>query len=216
MTMKEHYPSSSVVYAGRPLAHSKRVLQALPQCHVLECELNSDKVTGLCEALGPTILIVDYDSLKRLEGGQVPATASLPALQLLVLSGVCDAEVYQATLRAGCSGVLPADSPVEMFQRVIKAMTEGEMWYPRSVLSALARGSLLGAQDQPRLTARELEILRLLGAEQKNQAIADQLFISRETVRWHLRALYSKIGVTGRLEARRYALSATIPRHRTN
>jgi NarL family two-component system response regulator LiaR len=90
----------------------------------------------------------------------------------------------------------------------VKAIGDGDLWYPRAVLSALVRRSILNRSvSQKRLTSREMEILRLLGMETKNQTIADQLFISRETVRWHLRALYSKIGVNNRSEAQQYVLN---------
>jgi len=64
---------------------------------------------------------------------------------------------------------------------------------------------LLSAESPRKLTRREKEILRLVGQGYKNQEIAEQLFISRETVRWHLRSLYPKIGVQDRLSAAFYA-----------
>jgi DNA-binding NarL/FixJ family response regulator len=199
------------VYAGTSLARAADVHKALPQCLMHRFALDGDELARLCQSLGPTILIVDYESLRRLGGGPVPIAVSLSSLQVLVLSPVCDEEVYRTTLAAGCSGVLAEDAVKDTLKRVVTAMGEGELWYPRSVLSALARGTLGNMNNtQPKLTARELEILQLLGANQKNQAIADQLFISRETVRWHLRALYSKIGVSGRTQAREYAQTAVL------
>jgi DNA-binding NarL/FixJ family response regulator len=185
------------------------VTVALPKCHLLECELNSSQLVEFCEVAGPAILLVDYESLLRLKGQQIPAITNLSTVQILVLSQSCSESVYRTTLAAGCAGVLPLNlptSPIDNLRKAIKAMNEGELWYPRAVLSALARGSILSMHgSHKKLTARETEILRLLRMDQKNQAIADQLFISRETVRWHLRALYSKLGVSSRDEARRFA-----------
>jgi NarL family two-component system response regulator LiaR len=203
-------PNFTVVGAGLAASSWALVAQTLPECHVLECAVESRQVVEFCGRVGPAILIVDYESLLRLEGRQVPAVEVLSTVQVLVLCRSCDEGVYKTALAAGCSGVIPLDSPAETLRRALKAMSEGELWYPRAVLSALARGSILNMSgSQKRLTARETEILRLLGMDQKNQAIADQLFISRETVRWHLRALYAKLGVSGRDQARRYALSTS-------
>jgi LuxR family maltose regulon positive regulatory protein len=52
--------------------------------------------------------------------------------------------------------------------------------------------------DDPRFTRREIEILRRLAAGEDNRQIAESLFISRETVRWHLRSAYAKLGVHNR------------------
>jgi len=111
-------------------------------------------------------------------------------------------------LRAGCAGVLDTAASAEMYQKAIQGVSEGEMWAPRLVVSQLARETLL-ADNPRRLTHREREILAFLGRNLTNQQIADQLFISRETVRWHLRSLYSKIGVSNRPAAVEYARRAT-------
>ncbi|MBN9662367.1 MAG: helix-turn-helix transcriptional regulator [Acidobacteria bacterium] len=57
------------------------------------------------------------------------------------------------------------------------------------------------------LTRRELEVFEFIRQGLTNQQIADELFLSRETVRWHVRSLYSKIGVKNRSSAiREYEL----------
>jgi DNA-binding CsgD family transcriptional regulator len=58
----------------------------------------------------------------------------------------------------------------------------------------------------PALTRRESEILTLIAAALSSQQIADHLGISVRTVHAHLRSIYPKIGVTGRVGATRYAL----------
>jgi hypothetical protein len=53
-------------------ASKEKVLQALPQCHILASKMDSWQVVRFCKLVGPTILIVDYESLVRLECEQVP------------------------------------------------------------------------------------------------------------------------------------------------
>src|SRR5205823_5409743 len=55
------------------------------------------------------------------------------------------------------------------------------------------------AQDQ--LTQRELEILRLIAEGLNNQAIAGRLFLTLGTVKWYLKQIYSKLGVSSRTQA---------------
>jgi DNA-binding NarL/FixJ family response regulator len=199
--------SFTVVGAGLTAASKKRVAEVLPDCHVLASRMDSWQVVRFCKLSGPTILIVDYESLVQIKFAQIPAVEYLSAVEVLVLCREYSEDVYNTAVRAGCSGVLALDSEADDLKKAVEAIAEGDLWYPRAVLSALVRRSVLSRSiSQKGLTARETEILRLLGMDKKNQDIADELFISRETVRWHLRTLYSKIGVTKRSEAQQYAL----------
>lgn len=197
----------AIVGAGLSAESKEFATRTLPECHFLESRLESWRTARFCRLVGPTILIVDYEALKELKSKQLPAVEYQSTVELLALSSHCDEDAYSVALSAGCSGILASDSSPEMVRKAVIAIGEGVLWYPRSVLSALARKFMLNRSiSRKSLTAREAEILRLLGMDQKNQAIADQLCISRETVRWHLRTLYSKIGVKNRSEAQQYAL----------
>jgi DNA-binding NarL/FixJ family response regulator len=211
MTLKtESQTRYTVVCAGLARPWQAFVTQALPECHMLQCSPYTQQVVDLCEQAKPTILIIDEAALLSVQENQLPAVMSLSTVQVLVLSHAPEDSIYQKALAVGCSGVLSPEATPATYRKVIRAITQGELWYPRNVLSDLVRGSVLGKKvAQRRLTAREMEILSLLAMDKKNQAIADQLFISRETVRWDLRMLYSKIGVSGRVEAQRYALSSS-------
>ncbi len=204
---KAEAPNSfAIVGAGLSEASKMQVLQALPQCHILVSKMNSWQVVRFCKLVGPTILIVEYESLAQLESEQVPAVEYLSTVEVLVLCSSYSEDVFETSVYAGCSGVVAVAEPPEELQAAVKAVCEGDLWYPRAVLSALVRKSILNRSiRQKGLTSRESEILRLLGMDKRNQEIADELFISRETVRWHLRTLYSKIGVKNRAEAQLYA-----------
>ncbi|MDL1890951.1 response regulator transcription factor [Nitrospirales bacterium NOB] len=101
---------------------------------------------------------------------------------------------YDDLLRKGCSGVVPAEANDLTLRKAIEAIFDGELWFPRRVLSSIARESLLKDRSKE-LTQRETDVHRLICLGLTNQQIADQLFISRETVRWHVRSLYAKLGV---------------------
>lgn len=198
--------SFTIVGAGLSKASKEQVLKALPQCHILASKMNSWQVVRFCKLVGPTILIIEYASMARLESQQVPAVEFLSTVEVLVLCPSYSEEIFETAVSAGCSGVLAMNAPPEELQAAVKAVCAGDLWYPRTLLSALVRKSILNRSiRQKGLTSREAEILRLLGMHRRNQQIADELFISRETVRWHLRTLYSKIGVKNRAEAQLYA-----------
>ena len=197
----------TLVAAGLSKRSKEFVTLSMPECHILESKANSWRTLRFCKLVGPAILIIDYDALEQLGSEQMPEVEYLSTVEVLVLSKSSDEDIYRVALLAGCSGVLTLDSSPQQLRAVVEAIREGDLWYPRAILATLARRWMLNQSiSRKKLTEREEEILRLLGMDQKNQEIADQLFISRETVRWHIRTLYAKIGVSNRSEARQYAL----------
>ncbi len=187
----------TVAAAGLKPRSQEMVAQALPECKFLQSGLNSWEMVRFCKLVGPAILIVDDEALMQLQSEQIPAVEYLATAHVLVLCRDCNEHAYSNAISAGCAGMLELDAPPEHLRKAVQAIGEGVLWYPRAVLSALARKSILNRSlSQKKLTDREKEVLRLLGLDRKNQAIADQLYISRNTVRWHLRTLYSKIGVS--------------------
>jgi DNA-binding CsgD family transcriptional regulator len=79
-----------------------------------------------------------------------------------------------------------------------------------TMLSRTAPPSTPPAKESPRypagLTAREVEVLRLVAQGMTDSQVAAQLIISPRTVNWHLTSIYSKLGVTSRSAATRYAI----------
>ena len=87
----------------------------------------------------------------------------------------------------------------------------GELGNPQrlaQVRAALAETGGAAAGPLPGgLTARQAEVLRLLAAGMSNKQIAGELYLSPSTVERHLATIYRKLGLTGRVEATRYALA---------
>ena len=159
-------------------------------------------IAALCQGHTPTLLVVEDCSLDAI---LFPALSDLIRhrdLRILVFSAKADDLSYDRFFRQGCAGVLPLDAADVTLRRAMRAILEGELWLPRRVLSKLALVSTR-AEGGPVLTKRETEILAMIDLGFSNRQIADQLFISRETVRWHLRSLYSKHGDARRIGARR-------------
>ena len=196
--------ASVTICAALPAPMRDSIVSAYPDTCVLPHAPDSDPVLECCRAHPGAVLIVDQAALPT--AGTLRVASALARVHVLAISDDLAVPMLRRAFTAGCSGVLLTGAHVEMQQSAITAVLRGELWYPRAMLSQLARGARLHSARQ-RLTARELEILTLLGADHKNQAIADRLSISRDTVRWHLRALYTKIGVTSREEAQEFARS---------
>jgi DNA-binding NarL/FixJ family response regulator len=106
-------------------------------------------------------------------------------------------------------GLLPLDSSAEELQAAVRAIHEGLLVGVPALLEPLL-GRLLRTENAPAevqveaLTGREAEVLQLLAQGLANKQIAVSLGISEHTVKFHVSAIYAKLGATSRTEAVRW------------
>lgn len=138
---------------------------------------------------------------------------------LILVTDITDPVIYQQAVENGVKGVVLKTQSPETLIKAIEKVNLGEVWLERSlianVLSRLSHNfkpvkSSAEITHIEELSEREKEIVRLIGQGFKNKKISTQLCISEITVRHHLTSIYSKLGVTDRLEllvfAHRYGL----------
>jgi DNA-binding NarL/FixJ family response regulator len=134
--------------------------------------------------------------------------------RLILVTGTSDPKVHQKVVEDGAVGVVYKTQPPEVLIKAIEKVYAGEVWLERSlianVLSRLSRNHSAGKVDPEtesitRLSEREKEVVKLIGKGLKNKRISTELCISETTVRHHLTSIYSKLGVSDRLELLVYA-----------
>jgi len=151
----------------------------------------------LCGQVAPALVVGEESAFTSPLINGLRQLIERQAVRLIVFSDNSEDAEYERFFQMGCVGVLPLSVSQDTLGRALQAISEGEVWMPRRILSKLARvGSLMGTEGK--LTRRECDILRLIRLGKTNQQIAEELFISRETVRWHVRGLNSKIGAATR------------------
>jgi DNA-binding NarL/FixJ family response regulator len=128
-------------------------------------------------------------------------------VEVVVLTSFADDELVRAALDAGASGYLLKDADADELAVAVRAAARGEL----QLDPAVARGLLssLGAVSHDAradLTARELEVLRLVGAGRANKEIAARLEISERTARTHVSNILGKLGVASRTQAALWAV----------
>jgi len=106
-----------------------------------------------------------------------------------------DDDIYRG-LRAGAKAYLLKDSPRQEVCRALRAVHAGERYLPPLVGAKLAQ-----RMEYDTLTARELDVLRLVAAGHANKEIGFRLGVSEGTVKSHLNGAMGKLGVTSRTEA---------------
>ena len=134
--------------------------------------------------------------------------AQSPRQLVVLLTGPENEEVALLGLRAGASGFLSKDLPVEALPQVVKAAARGEAAVSRSLTARLIAHLRRLTEGQPEmrpirspLTNREWEVVGILAERRSNSDIAAELAVSPATVRSHMKSIRRKLGVQSREDA---------------
>jgi DNA-binding NarL/FixJ family response regulator len=125
-----------------------------------------------------------------------------PDIKIVMLTGFPDDAILVAAIEAGCSGYITKDSAVGEAISAVRAAHAGEALISPAMLARLLpklRRDYRGVGSS--LTDREREVLNLLAQGSQNSTVADQLFLSVNTVRKHVQSILSKLGAHSKLEA---------------
>ena len=187
-----------------------RLLDEDPRVKVVGQAADGLQAVKLVTSLHPDVVLMDV-KMPNLDG--IEATkrivAEAPETKVLILTTFeADSYVIQA-LKAGASGYVLKDSQPEAILSSVLAVTSGE----RVMASAVANRVLdmLTGATTPKefydgLTAREIEILKMLATGMANKQIAYRLKISEKTVRNHVSNMYEKLEIYDRAQAVLYAV----------
>ena len=183
----------------------RRFLESQPDLLVVGEAIDGVQAVSETAELGPQVVIMD---------AQLPNNQSLEALRqikllnpethVLLLSTLDREEYLYETLRAGAGGYVLKDIAPDELAQAVRTVARGEVLVQPQIAGRLI--SRFGKQGRAgsmleSLTARELEVLRLLARGLRNKEIAARLYVSERTVNFHLANIYQKLNVSGRTEA---------------
>jgi len=189
----------------------RMILEAQPDLRVVAEGSDGAEAVTLVRRLRPTVAILDV-RMPRVDGLEATRriVAAEPATRILVLTTFDLDEYAFEALRAGASGFLLKDAPAEDIVHAVRAAARGEATLAPAVTRRLVEH--FAARPRPdafpalaSLTARELDVLRLLAAGGSNAEIGDRLALSEATVKTHVGRILDKLGVRDRVQAVIYA-----------
>ena len=173
---------------------------------------------ALVETLRPHVVLMDL-RMPRRDGVAATwrITARWPHVQVLVLTTYDDDELVFRSIEAGASGYLLKDVGSDRLAEAVRAASRGESPLQPSIARKLlkrlqgtpvpedARRAPLPDGAEP-LTARELDVLRLLGTGATNRDIADRLSLTEGTVKNYISTILAKTGLHDRTQAALFAV----------
>lgn len=180
-----------------------------------EAEDGGDAIQMARDAM-PEVVLMDLQ-LPTVSG--VDATRAIvedsPHVKVLVLSASGEEDDVLEAVKAGASGYLLKSSTTEELIDAVTRVAEGEPVFTPSlaglVLSEFRRLAT-DSQEEPKLTERENEVLRLVAKGYTYREIGEKLFISTKTVQNHVQNILTKLQLKKRYELMRYAIQRGLDR----
>ncbi len=163
---------------------------------------NGLEAVRLAKQLQPDVVLMD---LKMPEMDGVAATRELraqhPKLRVIVLTSFAEDNMVQGALQAGATGYLLKNVTGADLANAIRAAHAGRITLSSEATEALVHAAANPIVPADELTEREREVLALMVDGLSNQEIANRLFLSLGTVKFHTGNIYSKLGVDSRVAA---------------
>lgn len=136
--------------------------------------------------------------------------------QLLLLGNIPSHEEIVSLMNVGVRGYFDLNAPSSELTEAIRVIHKGEIWLPRDKMSSIMDriisvvGKDLKEKTLDQLTPTEFQVLRLIGQGKSNDEIAEALFISKNTVRSHIKSIYAKLDTHSRLQLALYAINSAL------
>ncbi len=136
--------------------------------------------------------------------------------ELLLMGSIPAHEEIVNLINAGARGYFDLNDSSSQLPEAVRAVHKGEIWLPRDKMSSIMDriisvvGRELKEKTLDQLTPTEFQVLRLIGQGKSNDEIAELMFISKNTVRSHIKSIYAKLDTHSRLQLALYAINSAL------
>ncbi len=178
------------------------LLVAEPELEIVGESADGSDALRLARGLRPDLVLIDM-GIQTLDPIAVTRTirSELPDTQVIIISGGNDDGSAVASVRAGATAYLRREARIEELLRAIRSAVAGEAVIPARAVARLLRS--MGRHQA--LSERETEVLYLVARGLANKQVARDLGIAESTVKCHVTAILTKLGLPSRTQVALYA-----------
>jgi DNA-binding NarL/FixJ family response regulator len=195
-----------VIVADHPVTAEaiRRGLRHAPRCEVIGYVDGRRFDAAPVARVSPNVVLIDEPASSECALDRIrDLRAGTPAAKLILLTDRMDRDWLADAADAGIDAAVAKTGALESLGLLVREVAEGRVFHAFGRPSPAARERNDRATEG--LTARELEILGLVASGASNNRIARELWVTEQTVKFHLSNLYRKLGVANRTEASHYA-----------
>jgi DNA-binding NarL/FixJ family response regulator len=149
----------------------------------------------------PAVVLLDEEPIAAPEGPALldAMREAAPGTRLVLLASTVDGPLARETVAHELDGVVLKSASASRLLSAVERVVEGDAVFPGGWLAAAHHDEMAAAG----LSERQHEVLALLAQGLPNETIAERLYISRNTVKFHVAAIYERLGVRNRVQAAR-------------
>ena len=212
------HPIRVVIAEEQPILRRslRRLLESEHGLHVLGEVSDAPGAVKLTCQLKPDILLLDLalPRLFELQGMSKFATRLAPVRTLVMLTTIEKASIVEA-FRLGAHGIVLKTSPQQVLIQSIRSVMAGHYWLEsegvgiliEALRDLLSQGNGAASTKEYGLTARELDIVAKIASGHSNKEVGEEFSISERTVKHHLTNIFTKVGVSSRLQLALFAVN---------
>jgi two-component system, NarL family, response regulator LiaR len=136
--------------------------------------------------------------------------------QMLLLGNIPSHEEIVSLINVGARGYFDINDASHQLPEAVRTIHKGEIWLPRDKMSSIMDriiavvGRDMKEKTLDQLTPTEFQVLKHIGQGKSNDEIANTLFISKNTVRSHIKSIYAKLDTHSRLQLALYAINSAL------
>jgi len=163
---------------------------------------SAEEALALARRERPDVVLLDLELPGQDGVAAIPALLAIqPAPRVLAFTAYDADERVLGALRAGAAGYLLKGAPAEEIARAVRTVHGGESYLTPRVAAKVVRQVRAPHAASGALSAREREVLRLVAEGQSSKQIARALGIAERTVKFHVTAIFQKLGADNRAQA---------------